>query len=136
PAVVSINLFITAGLLIYGEWATRRSEMLLDDSRQMGVTDSFIIGSAQALAILPGVSRSGSTIAAGMARGMDRSSATRFSFLLATPIILAAGVMQAFEVVTSEKSLDDGLVTALAAGFISSAIVGFLCILLLLRLVR
>lgn len=136
PAIVSINLFITAGLLIYGEWATRRSEMLLDDSRQIGVTDSFIIGSAQALSILPGVSRSGSTIAAGMARGMDRSSATRFSFLLATPVILAAGVMQTFEVVTSQKVLEDGLVTALAAGFVSSAIVGFLCILLLLRLVR
>jgi undecaprenyl-diphosphatase len=136
PALVSLNLFVTAGLLIYGEWATRRSEALLEDSRQTGVFDSFIIGSAQALAIMPGISRSGSTIAAGMTRGLDRSSATRFSFLLATPIILAAGVMQAAEVITNQESIETGLRNSLIAGFISSTVVGFLCILLLLRLVR
>ena len=136
PALVSLNLFITAGLLIYGEWATRRSEIQLDDSRELGVIDSFIIGSAQALAIMPGISRSGSTIAAGMARGLDRSSSTRFSFLLATPIILAAGVLQIVEVLTKQETLGEGLTHSLIAGFIVSAIVGFLCILLLLQLVR
>ena len=151
PLLTSFNLFITAGLLIYGEWATRHhgalsanqledratDEMPLEDEHpNVSLKDVLIIGSAQAMAILPGVSRSGSTIAAGMARGLTRSSATRFSFLLATPIIIAAGAKQALDLLTSDVVLADGMETVLAIGYISSAIVGYICIVLLLRLVR
>ena len=56
--------------------------------------DAFVIGAAQVLALLPGISRSGSTISAGLLRGMDHESSAKFAFLLATPVILAAGVLK------------------------------------------
>ena len=148
PAIVSINLLVTAGLLIYGEWATRRvqrhtvvqspaeTENPTPSSRHLNRFDAIIIGLAQALAIMPGISRSGSTIAAGMIRGLDRPSATRYSFLLATPIILAAGFKQGLEIITDDASLSDDFLTALAVGFVVSAVVGYLCIALLLSIVR
>ena len=151
PLLTSFNLFITAGLLIYGEWATRHHGALsanqlenratdemspADEHPDLSWKDVLIIGSAQAMAIMPGISRSGSTIAAGMARGLTRSSATRFSFLLATPIIIAAGAKQALDLLTSDVVLADGMETVLAIGYVSSAIVGYICIVLLLRLVR
>lgn len=152
PLVTSFNLFITAGLLIYGEWATRHHGALSaqhskddathetpsvdEDYPKLTLVDVIIIGCAQALAIMPGISRSGSTIAAGMTRNLTRSSATRFSFLLATPIIIAAGLKQLLDLILSDEALAEGLELVLIVGYISSAIVGYICIVLLLRLVR
>lgn len=151
PLLTSLNLFITAGLLIYGEWATRHHGALSDNQSEdratpemppedehphLSLKDVLIIGFAQAMAIMPGISRSGSTIAAGMTRGLTRATATRFSFLLATPIIIAAGAKQALDLLTSEMVLADGMALVLAIGYVSSAIVGYICIVLLLRLVR
>lgn len=140
PALVSINLLATAALLVYGEWAMRRAAQISDgiavDDLDITWKDALIVGFAQALAILPGISRSGSTIAAGMSRGFSRHEATRFSFLLATPIILAAGLMQLLEVLTSDLKLNDGLGLALLTGFLSAFVIGYLSIVLLLNLVR
>lgn len=138
PATVSLALLITAGLLVYGE-RMRNLELSSDDtirSDEISFLDSFIIGSAQALAIMPGISRSGSTIAAGLFRNLSRAAATRYSFLLATPIILAAGAKQALDLVTGDAAVDDGMGTALLAGFVTSTVVGYICIALMLRLVR
>lgn len=150
PALVSINLLITAAILIYGEWATRHitTKTVLDidasenidksdlPTRRISKVDALAIGFAQAFSILPGISRSGSTIAAGMARGLDRNTSTRYSFLLATPIIIGAGLREALNVFTMSISLGDGLGLALAVGFVVSALVGYICIVFLLRLVR
>ena len=88
---------------------------------------SLLVGTAQAVALVPGVSRSGITMTAGRASGMDRVSAARFSFLLATPITLGAGLVEL-------RHLPHDLpVATLAAGVIASALVGLLAIHGLLR---
>jgi undecaprenyl-diphosphatase len=124
PYESSVELLFTALILIaterYGERAARHD---LDDKRAFG------IGAAQALAILPGLSRSGSTIGAGLLAGLTREEATRFSFLLSIPAIAGAGVLDAAEgeLVVSGASV---------AGTIAAGVVGFLSIHYLLRFVR
>ncbi len=93
----------------------------------MNWTDYITIGIAQALALFPGVSRSGITISAGLFRNIDRASAARFSFLLSTPAILGAGLM-------SFKNIGaDFQAAPFVVGFLSSAIVGYLAIHFLMR---
>jgi len=132
PAIVGTMLIVTAGILVFSEQAEQRSRALADMQWQ----DAILIGAAQALAIMPGISRSGSTIAAGLLRGIQREEAARYSFLLATPVILGAGGLQVLDVLTGEQVIDDDMVTALIVGFVSSAVVGYLCIILLLQLIR
>jgi undecaprenyl-diphosphatase len=89
--------------------------------------DALWIGLSQALAIFPGVSRSGSTIATGLALGFKREDAARFSFLMSIPIIFGAGLV-------SLKHFHDGATTSeLAVGFITAAVFGFLSIKYMLR---
>jgi undecaprenyl-diphosphatase len=124
PYESCIELVITGLLLVgmekYGERARRHP---LDDGR------AGFIGVAQALAILPGISRSGSTIGAGLLAGLSRVEATRFSFLLSIPAIAGAGVLDLAkgELVVSGASI---------VGTIVSGIVGYLSIHYLLRFVR
>ncbi|MBI3987351.1 MAG: undecaprenyl-diphosphatase UppP [Lentisphaerae bacterium] len=89
--------------------------------------DALLIGCSQALAVIPGVSRSGSTIAAALGLGFRREDAARFSFLMSIPIIFGAGLVKIGHV------LDGADYAALAAGFIVSAVFGFLSIKYLLR---
>lgn len=89
------------------------------------------IGLAQALAPVPGVSRSGITITAGMMLGMDRQGAARFSFLLSIPIIASAGGLKLLELLGSDSAVDWGL---LMIGVLVSAVTAYLCIALFLRL--
>jgi undecaprenyl-diphosphatase len=124
PYESCVELVITGFMLLaverLGERAARAD---LDAPRAAG------IGVAQALAILPGISRSGATIGAGLWFGMDREEATRFSFLLAIPAILGAGVLD-----LAQGELDvsrSGMV-----GFVAAAISGYLAIAVLLRFVR
>ena len=94
--------------------------------------DSIIVGLAQALAIVPGVSRAGITICAGMFRGLEREAAARFSFLLATPIIAGAAVYELAQVWV--LGLPEGVSWAkLAVGFAVSAATGFAAIAFMLR---
>jgi undecaprenyl-diphosphatase UppP len=96
----------------------------------MGFKDAILIGCAQALAIFPGVSRSGATITAGLALGLERESAARFSFLLSAPIILGAGCKGLYDLAKAGLPASDwGLV---AIGFVAAAASGFACIKLLL----
>ena len=124
PYETCVELVITALLLVgmerYGERARRRP---LDDGR------SVFIGGAQALAILPGISRSGATIGAGLLAGLSREEATRFSFLLSIPAIAGAGLLDLAEgeLIVSGASI---------AGTVVSGVAGYLSIHYLLRFVR
>lgn len=132
PPVVAALLLVTAGLLVY-------SERHATSDRTLGsftLRDALTVGLAQAFAILPGISRSGSTIAAGITRGLPRREAARFSFLLGTPIILAAGGKQALDLILGNEPLGEGMALALLAGFLSAAIVGYACIWFLMRLLQ
>jgi undecaprenyl-diphosphatase len=127
PPAVAALLLATGAILALSEYlGSRRRDM--DD---LGWIDAVIIGFAQACAIAPGISRSGTTIAAGLKRGLKREDAARFSFLLSIPIIAGTGLMQLL-VLTSE-SPQGAQLSALAVGFLAAAVTGYFAIRLLLR---
>jgi len=132
PPIVAAFLLVTAGLLVFSEQRAASDRTL----GSLTWRDALAVGTAQALAIFPGISRSGSTIAAGIVRGLPRPQAARFSFLLGTPIILAAGGKQALDLILGNEPLASGMALALLAGFLSAAIVGYACISFLMRLLQ
>jgi undecaprenyl-diphosphatase len=126
-----------AGFLVLGATALWVADRLGSGQRELGALDTrsaLVVGFSQALALLPGISRSGATITAGLALGLTRESAARFSFLLATPITLGAGLWG------SRKLFDEALTanewTAIAAGFVVAALSGMLAIGFLLAWLR
>lgn len=138
PAQVAAQLYLTAALLIFSEWYTARTYATSAGRNldSMKLVDSIAIGIAQAVAIIPGISRSGSTIATGLALGFNRESAARFSFVMATPIILGAGAKKLLDVLTGSESVANSEVVPLILAFIVSAVVGYLSIAFLLQYVR
>jgi undecaprenyl-diphosphatase len=100
------------------------------DGQKLTLKEVLIIGLAQALAVFPGVSRSGSTITAGLALGLKRDAAAKFSFLLSAPIIAGAGLKSLLDVYHSLKagSMASGELILFPIGMIAAAISGYLCI--------
>lgn len=96
PRLAGAGLCVTALVLVAGELGRRR-QVDRPQPRTLGARGALVIGLAQALAILPGISRSGSTIAAGLLLGLQPAAAARFSFLLSIPAILGASVLTARE---------------------------------------
>jgi undecaprenyl-diphosphatase len=127
PLVVAATLILVAGAMA---WAERNGRRIKDVTR-ITWADALVVGVAQALAIVPGVSRSGITITAGLARGMERATAARFSFLLSAPIIGGAASKKVLDLVSEGLSADAALM--LGAGIVSAAIVGYLAIAFMLR---
>jgi undecaprenyl-diphosphatase len=132
PALVGAFLIGTAGLLALSERLHAADHPLT----MLSTPDALIIGAAQALAIFPGISRSGSTIAAGMVRGLSREAAARFSFLLSTPLILGAGFKQGLDVITDDTVVGRDLAGPLLVGFAAAMVVGYVCIWFLMRLLQ
>jgi undecaprenyl-diphosphatase len=130
PGRVATLLLVTGAILTVSERLGKRQRSLGD----LGWLDSLLIGLAQGLAIAPGISRSGATIAMGLLRGIKREAAARYSFLLATPIIFGAGLLQLLEL------FQTGAVGAqwppLVIGFLAAAISGYLCIRFLLAFLQ
>ncbi|MEM7134731.1 MAG: undecaprenyl-diphosphatase UppP [Chloroflexota bacterium] len=135
PLVAGISLLITAALLSGSELMTKRLSQA-KPLQKMSWGDAIFVGVAQVLALLPGVSRSGSTIAAGLARGIQREDAARFSFLLGTPAFLGAGLLQIADALAEDSSMLATEAPGLLAGFIVSAIVGFAAIRFMLAYLR
>jgi undecaprenyl-diphosphatase len=127
---------ISASLILLGLvlWWAERSATFRREVDQIGWLDSQLIGLAQAVALIPGASRSGTTMTAAMLLGLTRESAARFSFLLGIPAIGAAGL---FELRDLLKHGAGGVgLPALAAATLTSAVSGYLAIDLLLRYLR
>lgn len=128
------HIYLIAGALIvvalFMWWGERVSQMT-KPLTQVSFVDAIIIGCAQATALIPGVSRSGSTITAGLFRNMTRAAAVRFSFLLSTPIIAGAALLKAHEL--KKEGLPTGMHAPFIAGVLVSAIVGYLAIAWLIR---
>jgi undecaprenyl-diphosphatase len=127
PAAVSLFLLGTAALLAVSEWVGRH----LRSMSSLRWPDALLIGLAQSLALFPGISRSGATIAGGLARNMERAEAARFSFLMSVPIMVGAGVIALIDL--SEAPDASAQLQTLAAGSLAAAIVGYLAIRWLLR---
>jgi len=122
PALTALFLFGTAGLLLLSEWVGKRQRPL----ESITWKDALWIGFAQAISIFPGISRSGSTIAGGLSRNLERPAAARFAFLMSIPVMLAAGLLTGIDLVKMPSL--SGFIPMLAAGFITAAVVGYLSI--------
>jgi undecaprenyl-diphosphatase len=127
PKVVSIFLLLNALILFSSERIGRFGRRLQD----LSVADSLWIGFAQILALFPGISRSGSTIAAGLVKNLERRDAARFSFMMALPVMLGAGVVALFDL---SKAVDAAAqIGPLLIGVLAATVVGYLAIRWLLR---
>ena len=129
---VGAALLVTAALLAFSH---RRLPPLDEDPQPPKLGHALLIGCAQLLAIAPGISRSGSTIAAALALGLSRTRAARFSFLLSIPAISAATAKESLELILGEvpASFEPG---PFALGFALSFVVGLAALQLLLRLIE
>lgn len=135
PAAAGGFLFVTAALLIGSEQLARqRHRRKTTDT--LTWTDTIVIGLAQAIALAPGISRSGSTIAAGLARGVRREDAARFSFLLGTPAFLGAGLLELGDALATDPAVVAAQLPMLLVGFFFSALSGFVAIRFLLAYLR
>lgn len=135
PPAAAFFLAVTALLLAGSEWMSRNVAARAPLSA-MSLRQSFLIGLAQAAALAPGISRSGTTIAAAMAQGLRREAATRYSFLLGAPAFLGAGLLQVGDTLATQPSAVLAELPALLVGFITSAICGYAAIRFLLAYVR
>lgn len=124
---VGIFLIIT-GLLLWGAERVKPGDK---DVKDISFKNALVIGVAQGIAIAPGISRSGATIAAGLFSGLNRELAARFSFLLSIPAILGAALVQAKDITSFDVST-----IVMIAGFVSAAIFGYLAIKLLLKIIK
>ena len=127
-----IALFVLVGATLL--WLGERRGTQTRGLDGMVLRDAVTIGAAQALALFPGTSRSGITIAAGLLLGLKREAAARFSFLMAVPVIAGAGIWKARTLVGA--SLGGAQVNELIVGIVTSAIFGFVAIAFLLRFLR
>lgn len=131
PGLVAVTLVIGAVILWLAERVGSRTRLMGD----LGAGGAIGIGAAQALALVPGISRSGISISAGLFAGLDRESAARFSFLMATPITAGAGIFELRKVISGEAGVDVALMPLLA-GMVAALVAGLLAISLLLRFLR
>jgi undecaprenyl-diphosphatase len=122
PMMTAFALFGTAILLIIAERVGKRQRIL----ESVTWSDALISGFYQILALFPGLSRSGSTIAGGMTRDLDRPAAARFSFLMAVPIMLAAGIIATLDLMAIPNL--GTILPVFIPGFIAAAVVGYLAI--------
>lgn len=128
--VIPLILVVGAAIL----WLAERIGTRQRDLTRTDFGDALVIGVAQALALFPGISRSGITIAAGLFRGLEREAAARFAFLMGIPIIAGAGLWKVRSIASGAAGDVDLVV--LAAGVIAAAISGWLAIGFLLRYLR
>jgi undecaprenyl-diphosphatase len=127
PQVIALMLIAMALVLAVAEVIGRRKKSLDDISW----SDAITVGIAQALAIVPGVSRSGVTITAGLFRSMKRDAAARFSFYLSTPLIAGAVAKKTLDILKAGATVEQ--MVPFVVGIIVSGIVGYLAIAFMLR---
>jgi undecaprenyl-diphosphatase len=148
PRDAAIFLTINGVILLVVELLTRRARRReagahaaamshggsdAEDFAQLGFGEATVIGASQALALLPGISRSGVAISAGLLRGLDHAKATHFAFLLATPVILGAGLLKVPELFKPENS---GIHGQVIVGSIAAFVAAFIAVAFLARYMR
>lgn len=135
PLAVCAGLLVTAAVL----WAAERARPTTVELQRLGIAGSLLVGLAQALAMTPGISRSGLTIGTGLMCGLKREDAISFGFLLGVPAILGAAAFMALEIYQSGKGAE--VLAALPpgpvlAGFLTAGLSGFVALRLLIGLVQ
>lgn len=123
PVFVSCTLIVTGFLLFFSDRLTKGHKT----ERTAKVTDALLVGIAQGIATVPGLSRSGTTISAGMALGFDRKFAVRYSFLLSLPAVLGATLLEVVQTI-GEESVDMTLLPKYLVGMVVAGVVGYFAI--------
>ncbi|SDM89010.1 undecaprenyl-diphosphate phosphatase [Vreelandella arcis] len=129
PLIIGLSLVSFGLWLGYADWRKRGTR----NEYQLTLSDALWIGGAQALALIPGTSRSGVTMTAALMLGMSREGAARFSFLLSIPVIVLAGGLEAIELIGQPNPIDG---TAMLAGTLLSGLSAYACIHVFLVLIK
>lgn len=124
PYVVGIFIFVTGCILYLGEWVSEKKASKTD---KIDLKTSILVGIAQGLASIPGISRSGSTISTGIFLGLDRVACARYSFLLSLPIIVGASIFYPILEVDMSEILSFNWIS-FVIGFLVSFVSGYFCI--------
>lgn len=134
PVIVAVTLILFSGVLLLAERLGEKQR----DATRLGVAGALFVGFAQAVALIPGVSRSGITISAGLFAKLKRQQAALFAFLLSAPIIAGAGLKQLFDVVDELRGglLDGEDLAFFLTGLALAAVTGYLTIRFLLAFLR
>ena len=131
PAPVAAMLCVGAAIMwLADRWGSKVREM-----EEMTFGGALVIGIAQVLALVPGISRSGISIAAGLFEGLSREAAARFSFLMATPVVAGAGLWEARKLLTGEAGVNPEM-RLVIIGFVAAATSGILAIHFMLEFLR
>ena len=130
--------FLPFGFVVTGVVLLLSDRLKKNDKDITGISfvDAALIGCAQSVAVFPGISRSGSTIAATMARGVNRENAAKFSFLMSVPAAIGALTLRISHIASGRILLDDLNFLNLGAGFVTAAISGYLAINFMLAIVK
>jgi len=120
--VVAIALIAWSAVM----WAAERVARQDRGEKQLNLTDSIVVGLMQCFALIPGVSRSGATISAGLFRGLDRVTATRFSFFLSIPALLAAGLFELKDALGGSISVGETIVGTVVSFLVAYATIAWL----------
>ena len=131
-SLLGFAFVLTGCLLLYADKAEGGNKK----ERGIAYLDALIIGIVQAIAIIPGISRSGSTITASLSRKLTRETAAKFSFLMSIPAIGGAVVLQIFHMIKGDVAIADINALCLIFGFLASMLAGFLSIQFMLALIK
>ncbi|MCS7163682.1 MAG: undecaprenyl-diphosphatase UppP [Thermodesulfovibrio sp.] len=127
PLIIVFTLIFVGILMLIAEKVSKKKR------ESINISDALFIGTAQAIALIPGVSRSGITITAGLFKGLERAYAARFSFLLSTPAVAGAGIIDLYKAIKIGYSYD---YTLFIVGVVSASITGILAIKFLLHFLK
>ena len=126
--LLGVSFLFTGVLLALTQWISKRNAKTNRETQQVGVVHALIMGVLQAVAILPGVSRSGSTICGGVTSGLDRKTAARFSFMMSMPAILGSFLSEGYDAYKAGAFSQSGEWTAVLVGMVAAGISGYLAI--------
>ena len=138
PNIVGGMFIVTAGLLVMGHWvSTQRLNSKRTPARSKRLTwiDALVIGAGQSMALLPGISRSASTVSVGLSRGLPAVVAIRFSYLLAAPVIVGAMALSALSAMIGTDETFPGW-TAISVGLATSLVASYAAVAVFMWLVR
>lgn len=130
PPAAAALLLVTGSVMFLAERISPQQRSI----PEMGARDALAMGVAQGLALAPGISRSGATLAMGLARGLRRTEAARFSFLMAIPVVLGATMLEVVKWVGEHNTVESALV--IVAGFVAALLAGYMAIAVLLKHLR
>ncbi len=134
--ILGACFLLTGLLLMLTQWLARRREVLHKPDKPVGLFEALMMGCMQAVGMLPGISRSGSTIFGGVAAGLNRERAAKFSFMMSAPAIVAGMLSEGYEVIkTGGLSALSSDLPAIALGMVVAAVSGYFAIRFMLKLI-